>query len=221
MRLNLPNINCIRFKISSDFTATEESDKGIQYLMKQTEHFSREPIRGDESERMIAHFGSRSTFAGTAHRILGHLSRRQRADGPAFSLSITMNRASERLSHPPKEFRPVSLLVREASLLLGPINLSCEVVFEYDQDLGYRSKVTFPMPLIVQEDPDGVTHIESALFSRRDKDSIKYEILVVDRENTNTFTHMVSFEENLELSRDSLKSMLSKAKLISTRLLTR
>ena len=125
------------------------------------------------------------------------------------------------LASPPREIRPVSLLTDSASQLFGTISVNCYTTFEYDKTKGFRSKVSFPVPLVVQEEREGITHIESAQFSRRDNDEIDYRILVLDPEDSASFLHSIDFETTLAIDHNSIRGLLSRARAISTRLVVR
>ena len=134
-------------------------------------------------------------------------------------LSVTSNRASADLGTPPSAFRPVSLLVNASTELFGAIEVSCQAVFEYDQREGYRSKLVLPVPLMIPEEDGGVTHIESVQFSRRDNDQVDYQIIVMESDDSESLAHAISFTSTVELSLRSVKGLVDKARLISTRML--
>lgn len=221
MRLNLPRYNCVRFRLSGEFSVPTDRDAELQSLMDQTATHTHDPIEGSEEGTRVAFFGSRSRVGGITHQVVGSLERALREDVLGFTLSITYARASDSLPSPPREMRPVSRLVEAASRLFGPVSVTCSTVFEYDQRKGFKSKISFPMPLIVQEETDGITHLESARFSRRVNDDIRYRISVSNPKDTDSFSHSIDFESTLELNRKSVRELLDRARLISTRLLVR
>ena len=139
--------------------------------------------------------------------------------GLGIRLSATCARASSNLPQPPRELRPVSLLIGEAARLFGPISVNCEAVFSYDKAHGFMSKISFPIPLIVQEEKVGLTHIESAQFSRRDNDTVQYNVRVVNSGLDNSFSHSVDFSSTVELNPETVRKLLGKARSISNQLL--
>ena len=174
----------------------------------------------DEEDSHVATFGSRFRIKGTTHRIRGSLSRSVSAhDVRSISLSITHDRASDTLPRPPADMRPVSTLIEASSRLFGPITVACDAVFEYVESQGYRSRVRFPIPLIIQDDAAGITHIERAQFSRRVDDDVEYRISV--SESSSSITHSVAFETTVPLDRKSIIQLLNNARSISSRLIIR
>ena len=219
MRLNLPRYNCIRFRLFSEFSVAMDRDAEFQSLMDQTATHTHDPIEGSEEGTRVAFFGSRSRVKGITHKVLGSLERAPRENGLGFTLSITYARAYDSLPSPPREMRPVSLLVDAASRLFGPVSVTCSTVFRYDQTEGFKSKISFPMPLIVQDETDGITHLESARFSRRDSGDIRYWISVSNSEDTESFSHSIDFESTLVLNPKSVRELLDRARSISTHLI--
>ena len=173
------------------FTTSKENDADIQALMNQT---LTDPLtKGNEEGSYVSFFGSRTKIRGVAHRVKGRLIRNPSPTDLSLDLAVQISRSSESLSPPPRSFRPVSLLVDSASRLFGQIPVSCHAIFQYDQKQGYSSRVSLPMPLMILEKPDGITHIEGAAFSRRDSDSIRYQITVDTLEDSGLFVHTVEF----------------------------
>lgn len=75
------------------------------------------------------------------------------------------------------------------------------------------------MPLIAPVDPEGITHIESAVFSSRFGDAVRYSISVSQDADSDLIAHTVDFESTTDWSRNSMRELLSQAKSISARLL--
>ena len=217
MRLNLPHCHCIQFELISDFTASLEKDADILLLMNQTHNH--DTTDEEPANPVSALFGSRTRTAGVTHRVRGRLTRTPRQSDLRIRLSVSSARASDNLRPPPREFRPVSRLVETSGWLFGPIDVSCSAVFEYERKQGYQSKISFPIPLMFQGEENGLTHIESAQFSRRDNDEIDYQVVVMNREESDSLIHSVSFKSNLELSLISVRGLVDKARSISTQLL--
>lgn len=219
MRLNLPKYNCVLFEISSDLTASLEKDADIQILANRTHtHDLRDEREGGP---LVALFGSKTKARGVTHRVRGRLIISPGPTELKLALLVSSTRASENLRPPPRSFRPVSKLVQFATKHLGAIPVSCHAVFEYDQRKGYRPKAYFPVPLMLVEKPDGITHLESATFSRRKSDGIDYQIAVDRHDDSELFTHIVSFDSTLELSPRTIASLVERAHSISEQLVTR
>ena len=217
MRLNLPKHHCVRFDLFSDFIVPTEYDADIGSFMDQTHTHDR--AEGDQPEFRTALFGSKSKIGGITHRLRGRLTKTRRQTDLNIALSLSSSRSSEDLRPPPRSFRPVSQLVDASSTLFGPILITCHAVFEYDQKQGHKSKILFPIPLLVPDEAGGITHIESAQFSRRDDDETKYQVIVDNREDSDVFVHSVTFDSNLQLSQASIRNLIDKAQSISTGLL--
>ena len=217
MRLNLPRHNCIHLRILGQFTVSKDNDDKIQSFMDQT---ASRIHHDDEEDTHVAIFGSRSRIKGTTHRVRGSLSRSVGVgDVRSIRLSITNDRAPETLPRPPANMRPVSTLIEASSRLFGPIQVTCNAVFEYDESQGYRSKVRFPFRLIIPGDPAGVTHIEQAQFSRRVNDDVEYRISVSG--GSPLITHSVGFETTVELDRKSVSQLFNNARSISSQFVMR
>ena len=216
MRLNLPRYNCIHFGISGEFTVSKDSDTEIQSFVNQTATHTHELT---DERRRVALFGSRSRFGDINHRVLGSISRRQGSDEVhSVRLSITIDRAPDELPRPPSSFRPVSNVIDAASRLFGPIKISCDALFEYDQ-LHYLSRASFPSAMIVQDGSAGITHIEGAQFSRRVNGEVEHRISVTPSEDGTSFAHSIDFETTVALDRKSMHRLFNRARSISRQLL--
>ncbi len=217
MRLNLTRFHCVSFHLFSNFIVPSDKDLEIDSLMNQTHtHDLADEQEGDHKTSL---FGSRSKIGELTYRVQGRLTKAAHLSGLEIDLSVSSNRSFRDLSLPPKSFRPVSLLVGASSGLFGPINVSFHATFEYDQQLGYKSKVSFPIPLVMQDAANGITHIESAEFSRRDNDELEYEVMVMSPADSSVFTHIVSLDSTMELSLPAIRRLLDKTRSISAKLL--
>ena len=214
MRLNLPRRSCIHFAILGEFTvSSRDADAEIQAFMDQTETRT---LDLDGEETRVAIFGSRSKIGGTTYGIRGSLYRSVgEENATSYQLSIVSERASDELPPPPAAMRRVSHLVEASSRLFGPIEMTCYAVFEYDET-AYRSKVSFPFPLIVQSEQLGVTHVEEAQFSRRKNGDVQYRISV--SKESPSITHSVDFETTAKLDGKSIAQLLDKARSFSSQL---
>ena len=219
MRLNLPNFHCVQFELTSEFSIPRDKDAEIEAFMDLTH--THDPGQGIEGGTRVALFGSRTRTRGITHQVQGRLAMTPRPTDLGILLSVSSTRASDQLGTPPKSFRPVSFLVESAGKLFGTIDVSCHAVFNYDLTQGYRSKVSLPIPMMLQEGETGVTHIESAQFSRRDNDEVDYRVIVANRDEAELFVHSVDFESPVELSRNSVRRLIDKARKISNQLLFR
>ena len=217
MRLNLTRFNCVQFDLFSDFPVSADKHAAISALMNQTHSH---PASGEiDGEPRTALFGSRTRTKGITHGFQGILTSTPEPTQLRITLSVSSSQADEELPPPPKTWRPVSLLVENASNLFGSISVGCRAVFIYDHRHGYESKITLPIPLRIQDDSDGITHIESAQFSRRNNDELEYRVLVVNLDDSDSLVHTIDFESTVELSLNSVRGLVDRARSISTRLL--
>ena len=216
MRLDLLRYNCVHFGIQSDFTVPKDN-VAINSLMDQTLGHS---IQIDQDPVRVATFGSRSRIGGNTYQILGILRCiTKKDDANAIRLSITVDKALDSLPRPPSGMRPISRLVDSATDLFGSVEVSCTCSFKFDEQQEYRSKVNFPMPLIVQDSSIGITHIEQAEFSRRINDDVEYRVTV--SQDATSFGHLVEFDRAMQLNRGSIKRLFDDARSISSLLLIR
>ena len=184
MRLNLPKYQCVKFELFSDFTVPLAKDTQIDLLMDATHTHEL-----DDRTQKIALFGSKSKTGGINHIVRGRLAKTARQNDLAISLSVSSSRSHDNLSPPPRSFRPVSQLIQASATLFGSIDVSCHANFEYDLGQGHKSKISFPIPLLVPDEGTGFTHVESAQFSRRINDKVEYQVVVEQLEDPDLFIH--------------------------------
>ena len=212
MRLNLHRRNCVRFSVFSEFAAPKEKDAEIQEFMERT------LTRQDEDDDGIivtALYGSVSRASGIAHRTTAVLSKKSSEDGVDITLMATCE-LDEGIEPPPRGLRSVSYLIEAAPDLFGPVEVNCDALFEYERARGFTSKIRFPIPLMVAQDaPDGITHIESAQFSRRDADGVQYLIAVGESDDGAGIAHSVDFETATRLGQSEIRDMFDRAANVS------
>ena len=219
MRLNLPRYHCVLFEVDSEFSVHIDMDAEIQSLMNRTH--THEPAPDDETDTRVALFGSRSRSGGATHQIQGRLTSTRRPEDLGIVFSISSRRVSDSLGPAPTAFRPVSALVEASSQLFGSLDVRCHSVFEYEHRLGYGSKILLPAPLVLQGEIGGITHIESAQFSRRENNEIEYQVVVVNSKDSESFVHSIDFETSTELNLNSIRDLVTRARTISSGLLDR
>ncbi len=217
MRLNLPNQNCIIFRMISQFTAPKEKDAEIQAFMDRT--MTRQDEDDDGGIIVTAAYGSVSRSGGIAHRISAVLTKKSRENGVAMTLMAESER-DEGIEPPPRGMRSVNYLIEAATDLFGPIDIACHALFEYERARGFKSRMRFPVPLIMPDDPNGVTHIESAQFSRRDADGIVYTIAAGEPNEGVGIAHSVDFEATVNLGHNQVRELFDSAASISMRLVS-
>ena len=213
MRLDLPRHNCVSFELQGELTPLGDSDASFQDLMELT---YAQRIENDT----LAIFASRYVIRGTIHKVQGVIVRIEDGEESNFQVSIAVTRASSSLPRPPRTMRPVSRLLEVASDLFDKVNASCTASFEYKSSEGYRSRVVLPIVLPIEPDRSGVTHIESAQFSRRDGDSVEYRVAVLPSDDFDGFLHVVNFDDSIPLDQASIRGLLTKAGSFSNSLVT-
>ncbi len=219
MRLDLPRYHCVLFQISSFFAIPAETDANVLELMDSTHSQEYEDEDGNATGRRLAVFGTRSRIRGVAHRIEGTLTRDEDPSGVAVGLSLRSSTLDEDIEPPPRSYAPVARLIDAAPRLFGRINVTCKALFQYDRDKGYRTAIPFPYPLMLPDPFFGVTHLESASFSRRGEDGIEHKVSVFPDEDANTFWHTVDLPWEMELDMNSLRALMGEVAFLSSQLL--
>lgn len=221
MKLNLPNYGCIRFEIETDFSAPLDCYAGIKSVIQQTSTHVHGPVSADDVETTVAIFGSKFIIDGVSHRAVGNLSTTTRNEGLGIGVWMLINKVEGDLPRPPRGIKPISVLTNMAARMFDPARVDCSAIFEHDLAGGYRSGIALPVPLIVPDHPDGITHIESAEFSRRDNGAIRYRISLHQAVDAGMITHAVNFASEIDWSPRSIRGLLNQAGSISARLLVR
>lgn len=221
MKLNLPNYGCIRFELEADFIAPLDFYAGIRSVMERTSTHVHAPASADDVETTVAIFGSKFVIDGVSHRAVGNLSTTTRNDGLGIGVWMLLNKVEGDLPRPPRSIKPISVLTKMAARMFDSTRVDCSAIFEHDLAGGYRSGIALPMPLIVPDHPDGITHIESAEFSRRDNDGIRYRISLRQAVDAGIIVHTVNFASEIDWSPRSIRGLLNQAGSISARLLVR
>lgn len=219
MRLNLPNYHCVQFELTSRFAVDKEKNDEIDAFMDLTHTHDPEP--GDEGGSRVALFGARTKNRGINHRMQGRLVKTPSSEELRILLSVSSSRASDQLGPPPRDFRPVSFLVESAAALFGTTRVSCRAVFNYDEEVRYKSKIALPIPLMIQDGQGGVTHLESIQFSRREGDRVDYTVIVGINDDPHLIVHSLDFDSTIEWNIRSVREIFNKARLASQQLLIR
>ena len=221
MKLNLPNCQCARFEIRANFPISELDEETLQSLVAQTSHHDHDPTESGHSDSTVGIFGSRFVVEGSNLRSVANLGLERRDGRPWARVWLLNNMADESLPRPPRWIKPVSLLMRAALESFAPTSAECSGVFEYHSLDGWKSKLVLPVPMIVQDSPHGITHIESAEFSNRDDDGVNYRIEVQHNEERDAIVHTVRYEYPLDWSRRSLRLSLQHGRAISGHMMAR
>ena len=217
MRINLPRYSCVRFTFASEVVVTLEQDTELQSFIDQASTHTHGPIQVGDEEITSTVFGSRSVMQGIVHLVQAGLTRTKSGNDITASFRVSISKAEESISRPPKDIRPVSVLVSNLPRLFGPINSDVDAVFEYTKAAGYSSLIPFPIPLVVPTKE--VTHFEGAQFSRRIGDDVEYYIAVIPSEEGDSFTHLVEFKSTVELNHAGIRDLFQRSRHISAQML--
>lgn len=220
MRLNLPNSECVQFEIRADFGITSEIENALLPVIEQTSHHSHTAEETGDGDSKVGIFGSRFVIGGISHRAVGNLWIERKDDEPRVDVWM-LNRVEEGVSRPPRTIKPVSLMMNAIAGAFGVISAECSAIFEYPQSRGWSSKIALPATLMVPSESSGITHIESAEFSQRDGDSVRYRVAVrVDAERS-VIVHTVRYRKDVDWTNGSFRRSLNYAQAVSNRLLAR
>ena len=193
----------------------------VQDFMSQT---SNHPHGGnaDRSRSLtVAVFGSISKMRNGRYRLRGSLAHSSDENDGIVRFAVAYDIAPDSLPPPPRAVRPVSTLVDNVSQLLGLFTLNCEAVFEYRQPDGHLSKVRFPIPLVLQDAAEGITHIESAEFSSRSGNDVRYNVAVTPNPEGDAVEHLVELNREVPLNRTAIRALFDETVSISSRLVER
>ena len=221
MKLNLPRNQCLRFEIRVGFDITEHEEELFLSIINQTEHHDHRATEYGLSNSTVGIFGSRFVVEGSILRSVANLGLERREDQPWASVWLLNDLPDEPLPRPPRNIRPVSLLMQTAGSSFKPASAECTAVFQYNQLEGWVSKLVLPAPMIAQVEPHGITHIEMAEFSNRTDEGVNYRIFVRNDEESRAVRHTVQYEQSLDWSRRSLRRLLDYGREISGRLIAR
>ena len=221
MKLNLQNYQCVQFEIRAHIPISKHEEGALRSLVAQTSHHAHDPTEPGRSDSTVGIFGSRFVVEGTNLRSLANLGLERRDGRPWARVWMLNNLADKSLPRPPRSIRPVSLLMQAAIQSFEPTSANCSAVFEYHRLDGWESKFVLPVPMIIQDAPYGITHIESAEFSNRGDDGINFRIEVEHDEERDVIVHTVRYEHQLDWSRRSLRLALQRGRAISGQMMAR
>ena len=161
-----------------------------------------------------AHFESTQSVEDGFYRLRGHIAY---DDDRQILVALTVDKLGGKYNRPPRSIPSIHRFLHGARSLLGEQSFRCDIVL-YPRDQGVRQ--FFPLPVaLMNPGPAGITHIESATFSKRTDDEREFTILVFPPDDDEPLTHIVSFEENCVLSRASIGRVVDKAQTLSSALL--
>ena len=172
----------------------------------------------DDGSPQEAVFLSRFAVGEMKEESAGFLFRAKNEDGINCRIQV-MNRGIEGdPQRHSRHFKPVRFLMDSTSGLFGNLNVQCTATFEYYLSDDVKSRIAFPMPIILPDD-DGITHVEGADFSRRTSNGIEYSVFITSSEEDDTLSHVVHFNTEIKLNRDAIRGLRDRCRSISNRLL--
>ena len=219
MKINLPNYLCIDFQIHSDFAVSRTIAAAIRSVVDQTSNHTHATTSSGVREATVGVFGSRFVSKGIRHRAIGNLAVGEKDGEPWVDIWL-VNRADDSVPRPPRAIKPVSLMSAVISEKCQPARADNVALFRYDPAEGWDSKISLPMPMLLPSDPPGITHIESAEFSRRDDEGVQYRVIVDKDVDETKILHSVSFTSTIEWSNVSFRRSLNYARTISAQLVS-
>lgn len=211
MNLSLARFHCNYLVLSGDVVVPYEVDEKIQQLMRVTRH---EVADGTPATATFS-----SSHSVGAHREWSRVRvvRLGLDDGSQYWFEM-LNHVDDDGGPVRRSDKPVQFWVDFGFPLLGKFTVVCQADFEYKESEGYRSRVPFPVPVVLP-DVDGITHTEAAEFSRRSASGVEYSVIVRHGEDEGSLLHYVLFSSEMELGRREVRSLRDRCRSISGRLL--
>ena len=221
MRLDLAKHGCVHFGVRTELKADPGVTSGIRSMIEETEH--RVPRRADDgaNSTMVGIYGSRFRAGGLTYSAVANLVLTEAEDESDVTILMVNELADESFPRPPRRVKPVSRLLGASAGFFPTATIECNATFRYPNEDGWSSKINLPIPLVAVGDSDGITHIETAVFSSRNNDGMQYRIAVNKDDDEDTIEHTVIFESGVDWSSGAFRGLLNKAKAISNRLIVR
>ena len=214
MKINLHRMRCMRFSLQGAFAVpNEEEDKFISLIS------STRVIRNpqDDSNERRSIFGSTFTIGGQAHVAMFVVEWVEGSkEGRGLTMEFFAARANERFPRLTSGTKTAATLIEGLSSKVGEIDVSCVAEFEYPVSAGYVSKCELAIPLAVQADVGGFTHLEVAAFVRREGDDEAHRMFV--NETPDEIDHLVVFQARIGLNSRDVRDKLMLASSISRQL---
>ena len=209
--------HCVRLRVESRFFLGLEADGPLVQFMEQASHLGSADSDSSRATRQMP-IGTLLKVDEGHYAMSGRLNRSPREDAVRVALSLTVEKHRGVGVPPPRSFVPAFRVLHAAKGLFGPQDFRFTAEFEYRSDLGLQSKVPLPMMFVLPTSA-GVTHIESATFSRRTAQGVEYTVLVIPGEDDAPLIHAVSFHEVCALTRATYGRVVRKARSLSANLL--
>ena len=213
MNLGLSRVHCNYLSVSGEAVVSVDVDEKIRAVMEATAY----TVNSEGS--WSAMFSSSYSAGGRRERSQADVTRRELGDGARYWFRI-LNYVDDEGSGPGvrRGNRPVRLWVNSGLPLLGKAIVTCQADFLYQENDGFRSRIPFPLPVVLPE-PDGITHTEAAEFSRRSDSGIEYTVIVRQGDEEGSIVHYVLFSVEVELNRQGIRNLRDRCRTISERLL--
>ncbi|MGA2285169.1 MAG: hypothetical protein ABSG55_02715 [Dehalococcoidia bacterium] len=206
-RLNLAKVHCDSLELAARIKLSHEL---AEKVLNGSHGHDRRGVR------YLSVYGSLYTLGGVPHVIVARVRRAQEGD---YLLELRYLREDRK--RPPRDIRPVGVLMLALADEPQPVNFQCETILTYDETSGWRS--IMDVPLAIWSDEEGewpFSHLEGVRFSRRQGGRVEY-FIQVRRNTAGALVHWVSLEERRELSPDVPRYFLDRSVALSQMLLRR
>ena len=213
----LASHQCVRLRVEGRFLIGVEADGPLVQFMEQSSHFGLSTPEGSRITRQMR-LGALLKGDDGHYAVSGRLNRTPREDGVRVTLWLTVEKHSGVGVRPPRGYHPAFRLLHAAKRLFGQQDFTCTVEFAYDSDQGVQSIVPLPMAFFLPTSA-GVTHIESAMFSRRTPQGVEHTVVVIPAEDDAPLLHIVGFQEVFALTRATIGRVIRKGRSLSANLL--
>ena len=190
-------------------------------MIKQTEHRTPRRAGGETGSILVGIYGSRFRTGGLTYSAVANLVLTAADDEFDVTILMVNELADESFPRPPRTVKPVTRLLGATAGFFPAATVECNATFRYAQADGWSSKINLPIPLVATGDSEGITHIETAVFSSRNDDGMQYRIAVNRDDDQDTIEHTVIFESGMDWTAGTFRGLLRKAQAISNRLMAR
>ena len=211
LNLQLPDLasaSCLDFSLTSDLSSSgllsDNIGKQIERRMLETAH-----VRSEGIGSLFASYGSSYMKDDSIFVVAGTL-RKVVANDVRFGVEIEHLRAPSNQPPPPADYKPISEMLEITSTLLGESAVNCQAQFGYELEDTLQSRIKLPSPMLLggQNKDYGLTHIESAVFSRRENEGVEHTIEVIPMDD-DRILHIVAFRANIVVNLENLGALFN------------
>ena len=218
MRLDLAKYECAHFGVRAELKVGREVASELRSIIEETDYRTPRLVNGEANAVMVGIYGTRFRAGGLTYDAVANLVLSEVDDEPDVTIFMVNQPENESLPRPPRRVRSVSRLLQACTRLFPLADVECNADFRYPKAEGWLSTIDLPIPLVAATDLDGITHIETAVFSSRNDGGIQYRI-AVNSDDEDTIGHMVFFESEVDWTQRAFRRLIIRARAISSRLL--